>query len=69
MSLLNSILNVFIEKKLNSEENKTYTINNILGGVRSTCTYIGSNRLKDISKCATFVRVNRLVNNFYKYEI
>ena len=42
------------------------TINNILGGVRSTCTYIGSERLKDISKCATFVRVNRLVNTFYK---
>ena len=42
------------------------TINNILGGVRSTCTYIGSERLKDISKCATFIRVNRLVNTFYK---
>ena len=23
------------------------TLNNILGGVRSTCTYIGANRLKD----------------------
>ena len=42
------------------------TINNILGGVRSTCTYIGANRVKDINKCATFVRVNRQVNTFYK---
>jgi len=42
------------------------TINNILGGVRSTCTYIGANRIKDINKCATFVRVNRQVNTFYK---
>lgn len=42
------------------------TVNNILGGVRSTCTYIGANRLKDISKCATFLRVNRQVNTFYK---
>ena len=42
------------------------TINNVLGGVRSTCTYIGANRLKDITKCATFVRVNRQVNSFYK---
>lgn len=42
------------------------TINNILGGVRSTCTYIGANRIKDIHKCATFVRVNRQVNTFYK---
>ena len=42
------------------------TIQNILGGVRSTCTYVGANRLKDLSKCATFVRVNRQVNTFYK---
>ena len=42
------------------------TINNMLGGVRSTCTYIGASRIKDISKCATFVRVNRQVNTFYK---
>ena len=42
------------------------TLNNILGGVRSTCTYIGANRLKDINKCATFMRVNRQVNTFYK---
>lgn len=42
------------------------TINNILGGVRSTCTYIGASRIKDITKCATFVRVNRQVNTFYK---
>ena len=40
------------------------TINNILGGVRST-SYIGANRIKDINKCA-FVRVNRQVNTFYK---
>lgn len=42
------------------------TMDNILGGVRSTCTYIGAQRLKDISKCATFIRVNRQVNTFYK---
>ena len=42
------------------------TMNNVLGGVRSTCTYIGATRLKDMHKCATFVRVNRQVNNFYK---
>ena len=41
------------------------TMNNILGGVRSTCTYVGANRLKDLNKCATFVRVNRQVNSFY----
>ena len=32
------------------------TIEDILGGVRSSCTYIGARRLKDIPKCASFVR-------------
>ena len=42
------------------------TVNNFLGGVRSTCTYVGARRIKDLSKCCTFMRVNRQVNNFYK---
>ena len=42
------------------------TINDLLGGLRSTCTYIGACRIKDINKCATFMRVNRIVNTFYK---
>jgi GMP reductase len=29
----------------------------ILGGLRSCCTYIGASRIKDMSKCATFIRV------------
>ena len=41
------------------------TINNILGGVRSTCTYVGASELKYLSKCTTFVRVNRQVNDYY----
>ena len=31
------------------------TIQDILGGVRSACTYAGANRLKHLSKCTTFV--------------
>jgi len=42
------------------------TINNFLGGIRSTCTYVGAKRIKDLAKCCTFMRVNRQVNNFYK---
>lgn len=38
------------------------TINDILGGVRSTCTYVGASKLKHLSKCATFVRVNNQYN-------
>ena len=41
------------------------TINNILGGVRSTCTYIGAARIKDIAKCTTFMVVNNQVNTVY----
>jgi GMP reductase len=32
----------------------------IEGGLRSACTYVGAMRLKDLSKCTTFVRVNRV---------
>lgn len=42
------------------------TIDNFLGGVRSTCTYVGAKRLKDLGKCCTFMRVYNQVNNFYK---
>ena len=42
------------------------TINNILGGVRSTCTYVGASELKHLNKCTTFVRVNRQINDYYK---
>ena len=41
------------------------TINNFLGGIRSTCTYVGAKKLKDLSKCCTFMQVNRQVNTFY----
>jgi len=41
------------------------TIQSVLGGLRSTCTYIGAHRLKDISKCVTFIRVNHIVNTIY----
>jgi len=41
------------------------TILNMLGGIRSTMTYIGAKRLKDIPKCTTFIRVYNQVNNIY----
>lgn len=37
----------------------------ILGGLRSACSYIGAKKLKDIPKCTTFVRVNRTHNTVY----
>ena len=45
------------------------TVEQILGGVRSTCTYIGARRIKDMPKCAHFVAVNNVINRVYdKYE-
>ena len=42
------------------------TIEDILGGVRSSCTYIGARRLKDIPKCASFVRCNQPLNTVFE---
>lgn len=38
-------------------------LNEILGGLRSACTYVGASRLKDLPKRTTFVRVNRQLND------
>ena len=43
-----------------------YTVLDILGGVRSACTYVGAKRLKDLTKCATFVKVNNTHNRIYE---
>ncbi len=40
-------------------------LQDILGGVRSTCTYVGARRLKDLPKCTTFVRVSQQINNIF----
>ena len=42
------------------------TIEDLLGGVRSSCTYIGARRLKDIPKCASFVRCNQPLNTVFE---
>ena len=41
------------------------TIQDILGGLRSTCTYAGARRIKDLTKCATFVKVNNTHNKVF----
>jgi GMP reductase len=35
-------------------------MNDILGGIRSACAYVGSTCLKDLPKCAEFIKVNRI---------
>jgi GMP reductase len=58
-----------------SSEGRTVTVNHrgpikntvldILGGLRSTCTYVGAPSLKQLSKCTTFIRVNRQINDVF----
>jgi GMP reductase len=42
------------------------TVQYILGGLRSTCTYVGAKQIKDLTKCATFVKVNNQYNKVYE---
>jgi GMP reductase len=41
------------------------TLQEILGGIRSTCTYVGARRLKELSKRTTFIRVSQQINNVF----
>jgi GMP reductase len=41
------------------------TTQEILGGVRSACTYVGARRLKELSKRTTFIRVTQQGNEIF----
>ncbi|MCK9388166.1 MAG: GMP reductase [Sulfuritalea sp.] len=41
------------------------TVLEILGGVRSACTYVGAHKLKELSKRTTFIRVARQLNEVF----
>lgn len=46
------------------------TVLDILGGIRSTCTYVGAHRLKELSKRTTFIRVTNQINEvFVSYDV
>lgn len=42
------------------------TIQDILGGLRSACTYVGASELKYLSKCTTFIRVTQQYNGVFE---
>ena len=42
------------------------TVRDLLGGVRSACTYVGARRLKDLTKCATFVKCSDTHNRIFE---
>lgn len=41
------------------------TVQDILGGIRSTCTYVGAAHLKELTKRTTFIRVQEQHNEVY----
>jgi GMP reductase len=41
------------------------TVQELLGGIRSACTYIGAETLSEMPRRAKFVRVNRQINNVF----
>lgn len=42
------------------------TVQNVLGGLRSGMTYLGAQKLKELSRRATFIKVNRQANEYFK---
>jgi GMP reductase len=41
------------------------TVLDLLGGLRSACTYVGAPSLKQLSKCTTFIRVTKQYNDVF----
>ena len=44
------------------------TVHDLLGGIRSTCTYVGASRLKELTKRTTFIRVQEQHNTIFADE-
>ncbi|EER20153.1 inosine-5-monophosphate dehydrogenase, putative [Perkinsus marinus ATCC 50983] len=45
----------------------SHTIQDVLGGLRSCCTYVGARALKELSKRTTFVRVTQQLNPVFDH--
>ena len=41
------------------------TLLDVLGGIRSACTYTGAGKLKEMSKRTTFIRVSQQLNEVF----
>lgn len=42
-----------------------HTVLDLLGGIRSTCTYVGASKIKELGKCTTFIRVQEQLNEIF----
>nr|XP_020666146.1 GMP reductase 2 [Pogona vitticeps] len=45
-----------------------HTVKDVLGGIRSTCTYVGAAKLKELSRRTTFIRVTQQANPIFGDE-
>ena len=51
--------------KISFRDSLDKTLKDILGGIRSSCTYVGAPTLKQLSKCTTFIRVSNQFNDTF----
>ena len=42
-----------------------HTVLDVLGGLRSTCTYVGAAKLKELSRRTTFIRVTQQSSHMF----
>lgn len=69
------MFNVIVANNFRSSEGKTVevpykgsvdtTVLDMLGGLRSACTYTGASRLRELPRRATFIRCSQQLNNIY----
>ena len=51
--------------RLKFKGNIDTTVQSILGGIRSACSYVGAKSIKDLPKSTTFIRVTQTTNEIY----
>ncbi len=51
--------------RLKFKGNIDTTVQSILGGMRSACSYVGAKSIKDLPKSTTFIRVTQTTNEIY----
>jgi|TARA_A200000113_G_scaffold222891_1_gene237352 GMP reductase len=51
--------------RLKYKGNIDTTVQSILGGIRSACSYVGAKSIKDLPKSTTFIRVTQTTNEIY----
>lgn len=44
------------------------TVTDVLGGLRSACTYTGSAKLKELPRRTTFIRVTQQTNEIFRFQ-